>query len=451
MATYKITAPDGQSYNVNAPDSATEAEVMDYAQRNFKMLPKKAETTIAQDIAQHGKNAIGGIIRGAGSFGATLARPFETGAENDERRARIDTNMADLVGADPNSWMYKGGKLVGEIAGTAGAGGLIAKPLAMVAPKLAAAIASSGFTAGGAGLGTRAAGGAISGAVQSGMVGDNPLMGAAVGGVLPPAAKLVGAAGSAVGRGVSSMLTPQQQAMAKQIASMTGKKLEDVIAAIEKQGPSILGIKPTVPQILQDDAISQLQRSVINAGDKSLMAREAEQNLQRLAGLERIAPVMGTVNEAADSAGNMIGKFGKSARANESQRVSNLFDSVDPFNETALTLPIDAMKAQKAKFLGPGTFGKGTAPTSAISVAEGIGTETLPAVKEMTQAASGKSQSLEQAVRAAGGIRGGAGELRDLGIKQSGTTGLVNNKSGKAADLLADRSEEHTSELQSRG
>ena len=87
-------------------------------------------------------------------------------------------------------------------------------------------VASSGFTAGGAGLGTRAAGGAISGAVQSGMVGDNPLMGAAVGGALPPAAKLVGAAGSAVGRGVSSMLTPQQQAMAKQIASMTGKKLE---------------------------------------------------------------------------------------------------------------------------------------------------------------------------------------------------------------------------------
>jgi hypothetical protein len=115
-----------------------------------------------------------------------------------------------------------------------------------------------------------------------------------------------------------------------------------------------------------------------------------------------------------------------------------MFDSVDPFNETALTLPIAEMKAQKAQFLGPGTFGKGTAPTAAISVAEGIGTQTLPAVKEMTQAASGKTQSLEQAVRSAGGIRGGSGELRDLGIKQSGTTGLVNNKSGKSADLLAE-------------
>ena len=115
MATYKITAPGGQSYNVNAPDDATEAQVMDYAQRNFKMLAKekKPETTIAQDVLQHGKNIVGGFIRGAGSIGATFARPFETGAENEERRARIDTNMANLVGADPNSLLYKGFKLGG--------------------------------------------------------------------------------------------------------------------------------------------------------------------------------------------------------------------------------------------------------------------------------------------------------------------------------------------------
>ena len=151
MATYKITAPDGQSYNVNAPDSATEAEVMDYAQRNFKMLPKKAETTIAQDVGQGIGNLVAGAVRGAGSIVATLLRPFDTAAENEQRRQAMDDALQSM-GAEPDSWMYKGGKLGGEIAGTAGAGGLIAKPLAMVAPKLAAAIASSGFTAGGAGL-----------------------------------------------------------------------------------------------------------------------------------------------------------------------------------------------------------------------------------------------------------------------------------------------------------
>lgn len=438
MPTYKITSPDGQSYNVTAPDGASEDEVMSYAQRNFKMLPKKQETTLAQDVLQGGKNALGGFIRGAGSIGATLARPFETGAENDERRARIDINMADLVGADPNSLLYKGFKLGGEVAGTAGAGGLIAKPVAMVAPKLAAAISSGGMTANGAGMLTRAAGGAINGAVSSGMVGDNPLMGAAVGGALPPVLKGAGIAGSAVGRGIMSMLTPQQQSMAAEIAKMTGKTLDEVLQAVQKQVPSILNIKPTVPQLLQDDAVSQLQRSAINAGDKSIMARESAQNAERMAGFNRVAPVFGTVNEAADNAGNMIGKFGQNARVEESKRVSRLFDSVDPFGDTAIELPIDAMRAVRGKYLGEGTFGTGGSSTAAIKAAEDVGTTILPAVKETTQKAAGKSQSLEQAVRSAGGIRGGYGELKDLGIKQSGTTGLVNNRTGKAADLLAE-------------
>lgn len=438
MATYKLTSPDGQTYNVTAPDDASESEVLAYAQRNFKMLPKKQETTVAQDVLQGGKNALGGVLRGFGSIGATFARPFETGAENDERRARLDTNAREILGADPDSWMYKGFKLGGEVAGTAGAGGVIARPVAMFAPKLASAIASSGFTAGGAGLGTRAAGGAVSGGASAGMVGDDVTTGAAIGGALPPVLKGAGLAGAAVGRGVMSMLTPQQQSMAAEIAKMTGKSIDEVLQAVQKQGPSILNIKPTVPQILQDNAVSQLQRSAINAGDKSIMAREAAQNAERMAGFNRVAPTFGTVNEAADNAGNMIGSFGQNARAQESKRVSRMFDSVDPFGDTAIELPIDAMRAVKGKYLGAGTFGTGGSSIAALKAAEDVGTTLLPGVDAITQKAAGKTQSLEQAVRAAGGIRGGSSELRDLGIKQSGTTGLVNNKTGKAADLLAE-------------
>lgn len=130
MATYKITAPDGQSYNVNAPDDATEAQVMDYAQRNFKMLAKdkKPETTLAQDVKQGAGNLLAGAVRGAGSIGATLLRPFDTASENEQRRKSMDDALQSF-GAEPDSWMYKGGKLGGEIAGTAGAGGLIALSL----------------------------------------------------------------------------------------------------------------------------------------------------------------------------------------------------------------------------------------------------------------------------------------------------------------------------------
>jgi hypothetical protein len=449
MATYKITAPDGQSYNVNAPDSASQDEVMAYAQRNFNMLAKdkKPETTLAKEIAQGVGNVAAGLVRGAGSIGATLMRPFDTASENEQRRKSMDDALQSF-GAEPDSLLYKGGKLGGELAGTAGAGGLIAKPLTMIAPKLAQAVATSGFSLGSpaattlagkaADMGTRMIGGAVTGGASAGMVGDSMGMGAAVGGALPPTLKGAGLVGQTVGRGVMSMLTPQQQKMAAQIATMTGQKIEDVLSAVQKQGPSILNIKPTVPQILQDPTVSQLQRSVINAGDTSLMARETAQNAERLAGFNRIAPVFGTVNEAADNAGNLIGEFGKAARTAESKRVNRLFDAVDPFGDTSIELPIDALKAAKAKYMGEGSFMGGGNATNAINAAESIGTQVIDAVKPMTQKAVGKSQSLEQAVRSAGGIRGGAGELRDLGIKQSGTTGLVNNKSGKAADLLAE-------------
>lgn len=454
MATYKITSPDGQSYNVNAPDGASEADVMDYAQRNFKMLAKEEKSGFGVV-----GNVLAGALRGAGSIGATLLTPYDLIAGNTksignpERRAGMDAGLSTL-GADTESFSYGAGKLAGEIAGTAGAGGLIAKPLAAAAPRLASAIASGGFATGAptaatklgqaANMGIRMAGGAINGGVSAGMVGDSVDTGAMIGAALPPGAKLAGMAGRAIGRGVTAAVTPEKMAMAKNIAEMTGKSIQEVLTGLQQQGPSMLGIRPTVPQILQDDAISQLQRSAIIGGDKSIMAREAAQNAERLSGLGRVAPVYGTVNEAADSAGNLIGKYGQAARSAETARVSRLFDSVDPFNDTALELPIDAMNAARAKYLGPGTFGMGGAPQTAIDTATRIGTEVLPEVKGITQKAAGKTQSLEQAVRSAGGIRGGAGELRDLGIKQSGTTGLVNNKSGKAADLLAE-------EMHSRG
>ena len=423
----------------------------EYASFKMAKAPEKQSSSFGNPA-----DMVAGAVRGAGSIGATLLAPLDMAKDaiagkglslesNRQRRADMDSALKEL-GANTDSYAYGGGKLIGEIAGTAGAGGVLAKPLLSVAPKLAQAIASSGFSAGApasgligraADMGARMAGGAISGGMSAGLVGENPTMGAAIGGAFPPAAKAIGVAGGAIGRGVSSIFTPQQQAMAKKIADMTGQSVDDVLKTLSMKDTSILGIKPTVPQMLQDPAISQLQRTVINAGDKSIMAREAEQNAARLAGMERIAPVYGTVNEAADNAGSLIEKFGKSELSKESKRVSALFDSVDPFNDTAIELPIDALKAAKDKYLGRGTFGAGADPMNAIRTAENIGTQVIDGIKPLSASSAGKTQSLEQAVRAAGGIRGGSGELRDLGIKQSGTTGLVNNKSGKPADLLA--------------
>lgn len=62
MANYNITAPDGQVFNITAPDGASESEVMDYAQRNFKMIaqPKAEPVSRMEKITQGLKDPIEG-------------------------------------------------------------------------------------------------------------------------------------------------------------------------------------------------------------------------------------------------------------------------------------------------------------------------------------------------------------------------------------------------------
>lgn len=68
MPKYRITAPDGQTYEVNAPDGASEAEVMAYAQRSFKMAaaPKAAPS---KPFGEQVNEAIADVPRALGRFG----------------------------------------------------------------------------------------------------------------------------------------------------------------------------------------------------------------------------------------------------------------------------------------------------------------------------------------------------------------------------------------------
>lgn len=231
MPKFTVKSPDGQSYAVNAPEGATEQDAVAYVQKSlYKPAP---ESSTFDSIKQGIGNTLAGGIRGAGSIGATLLWPIDkaqdlinndrnqslaslvTGgakplSRNEERRKAMDDSLQSL-GADPESWMYKGGKLGGEIAGTAGMGGALANlgarvpMLASKAAPLLEAIKTSGMAAGGMsglpGLGARVAGGAITGAASAGAINpEDALTGAAVGGAFPLATKAAGKAGEAIGR-----------------------------------------------------------------------------------------------------------------------------------------------------------------------------------------------------------------------------------------------------------
>jgi len=247
MAKYDITAPDGTAFEIEAPDSATEAQVMQYAQQQFAAQSKQLaaaqpEESLFDDIKQGAGNLAAGAVRGAGSIGSTLLAPYDMAKDalagkglslesNRQRRADIDAGL-QTMGAEPDSLMYKGGKLAGEIAGTAGAGGVLGNAVRGVAQSpralaLANALQTGGMRAGTtpglANMATRMAGGAATGATMAGMVDPEQAgSGAVVGAALPPALMGAGKVGHALARAVSGPKVAEPVRKAVEAAQASG-------------------------------------------------------------------------------------------------------------------------------------------------------------------------------------------------------------------------------------
>lgn len=151
----------------------------------------------AKDFVRPIGNLAAGALRGAGSIGATLLTPYDLLAGNTksignpERRQAMDEGLRSL-GADPESMLYQGGKIAGEIAGTAGAGGALANVTrAAGAPQMLVRALRTGGMAPGS-MAARTAGGAITGGAAGALVNpEEALTSAAVGGALPGAGRVL--------------------------------------------------------------------------------------------------------------------------------------------------------------------------------------------------------------------------------------------------------------------
>ena len=287
---------------IEFPDGMPTRDIEAALKKNMLSIPvKKVETSFAQNMLQHGGNLLAGAVRGAGSIGATLISPFDTATENKQRRQSMDDALKSF-GAEPDSSMYGVGKIGAEIAGTAGAGGALARG-AMMAPAAARfaplleSIGSGGISAGGlAGakaFATRALGGGISGGLQAGMINpSDAMMGAGIGAALPGAIQAAGKVGQAVYGGAKN-IAPNSGQMLADMLGLSADDLPRVIAAA-RQAPNeiIPGSKLTLNQALQlqgsgDPNIKLLERIAAGGpGGNSLLKRYADQSAARMSMLE---------------------------------------------------------------------------------------------------------------------------------------------------------------------
>lgn len=413
-------------------------------------------------------DVVGGLIRGAGSIGATLRAPTfavdESGKpdmrpgykvfaeERGKNVAAQDAALSDL-GADPNSLAFKLSKLVSEVGGTMGAGGALGSVAQAfgAAPRVVSALSSSGMTTGGpaaGGVGARAAdmalrsgAGGVTGASASAMVSpEDAATGGVIGAALPPALKGAGAVGSAVGGVFKSEKKKAAEELARALNLGTADDVARAVKRLREAERLVPGSTPTVAQALQTPEAAIVQGVVgDSAGGSAVRNALAAQNAARVAALDGVAPVVPTgVATARDELGRSIIAAAKSGDAAARQRTRDLFNEV-PLDDAAIYLPVDKIRGARDKFFGAGSFGDRAQVDEAVKAAEALGLQSVDGLKAMTSGEAPKT--LAQAVRQAGGISitnhsGLRGEVAGL---QGDLKNLVRRNGGLSPAAMAER------------
>lgn len=316
-------------------DDAPEAGAIDPKMVKWDDAPKAEKPNIRGDgfnkaMNYSGTDMTGGLVRGAGSIGASLLRALpnflggDTAQENEQRRTAMDDALKTL-GADPDSTAFKMGKLGAELAGTMGAGGGLAKVAGVIpgvaskAPLLLEALRSGGMTLGGttgsklADMGLRMLSGSATGAGAAALINPEDVKtGAIIGGIAPPLIQSMGAAGHYLGSKASDNYA---ESLAK---FKRGEPLRETVknsvdagyiippnmvnpsfknAAIE----SFSGKQATgqLASVKNDEVTAKLARQALGLADDAVLTKSALEGIRKTSG-NAYADVGNLSKQAAD-------------------------------------------------------------------------------------------------------------------------------------------------------
>jgi hypothetical protein len=232
---------------------------------------------------------------------------------------------------------FKGGEIATDIAGTAGAGGIVAKGARMIpgvakaAPKVLSALESGGFNLGSPAAtalkgkvldaGTRALGGAVTGGLSAGLIDPNTSgTGALIGAAIPGGAQAAGM----VGRGARNLASG---VIRKTLGLTTGVGDEAVGAAFQagKEGNTAftdnLRGKVDMTDVLSDakSALSQMRL------DRGKAYREGMADLSKDKTVLDVAPIQNAVKSLQS-----LGSFkGQAINKNAAGTVGEISQQVD--------------------------------------------------------------------------------------------------------------------------
>lgn len=255
-----------------------------------------------------------------------------------------NADFEHLTEQNKDSTAFKVGRVGGNIAATLPVGGVAAQGirgvaalplLARAAPqlgRLASATASGGMRTGanlGAGaslgaraadMGTRMAGGAITGGASAALIDpEHAGSGATIGALLPPALKGVGNLSSYAGNAVKSLIQPFTAAGQDSVAARVLAKFGDGGPMTVNATELVPGSQPTLAEATGNAGLAGLQRVVRDispASQNAFVAREGANNAARIAAFDGVAgdkAAIAAAEAARESAANSL--YGRAFQA----------------------------------------------------------------------------------------------------------------------------------------
>lgn len=268
MATYQITSPDGQIYKINAPDDASQDQVMAYAQKSFKMAKapeqKKYDPTEGMSSFERGAAGVGKAFtdtaQGIGQMLGLVSR------DDVAEKRKTDAALMKTTGG-------KVGDFLGNVATTI--------PLAFV---------PGANTMKGAALI-----GSATGLMQPSESTSETLQNTALGGAAGAGGLALGRGAAAAYQGATGLVRPMtqkgQQEIASEVLQASATDAGRAAQTARNARPLLPGSTPTLGQVANDPGLAQLERTLLNNPETAgpLAKRYAEQQAARNTAIAGVA------------------------------------------------------------------------------------------------------------------------------------------------------------------
>jgi len=420
----------------------------DVVQRVVKQrlgVAAKPEPSTMQNIGQTLGNIGAGALRGAGSIGATIMAPKDIISDalagkglslesNRQRRSAMDDALRGM-GADTESFGYGAGKLAGEIAGTAGAPGVLAKGAQALkaSPALVQALRTSGMSSSGQtgakALATRVAGGATTGGASAALADPEQVStGAAIGAAIPVAGKVISGTGTLVKKAIGATTGVGDSALTQALRAGKegGKTAEDFTKAM--RGESSM-----------DDVLTMAKQNLEAMGQQKQAAYR-----QGMSGIKSDKTVLDlkNVDQAVNDAIGMAtfkGQIKNEKAASALSQIKGEIDNWKSLDPAEFHTPegLDALKQKIGGILEEIPFEQKTARTAAGKVYDSLRGEISKQAPEYAKVMKGYSEASDTIKEIEKALSLGQKASADTSMRklQSLMRNNVNTNYGQRADL----------------